>query len=177
MLGFIIRNGKCFSTINPILLLYYAFVRSRLEYASTVWSPYYDVHVAELECVQRRFLKYCHFFISGTYPCVGFPHNVLLTEFGVSTLASRRAMQSTAFLAKIISGEVDCSQIVNKLIYRVPRPNSRARDTFYLPATRTNLLKQSPLYQMCNTYNCITDYIDIFNDSQSQIRHHSLRPC
>jgi hypothetical protein len=42
-LGFVLRNGREFSDVDTLKLLYFTYVRSRLEYASIVWSPMYGV--------------------------------------------------------------------------------------------------------------------------------------
>ncbi|KAH0811514.1 hypothetical protein GEV33_011277 [Tenebrio molitor] len=55
--GFVLRNGREFSDVDTLKLLYFTYVRSRLEYASIVWSPMYSIHIFSLERVQCRFLK------------------------------------------------------------------------------------------------------------------------
>ncbi|CAH1108186.1 unnamed protein product [Psylliodes chrysocephalus] len=57
-LGFVIRNGRQFSEPNTLKTIFNAFVRSKLEYASIVWSPGYEVHSQALEKIQRKFVKY-----------------------------------------------------------------------------------------------------------------------
>lgn len=56
-LGFIIRSCRDFSNLDSIKILYYAYVRSTLEYGSIIWIPIYQVHIDQIESVQRRFLK------------------------------------------------------------------------------------------------------------------------
>jgi hypothetical protein len=43
-LAFVLRAGREFSDVATLKLLYITYVRFRLEYASLVWSPIYDVH-------------------------------------------------------------------------------------------------------------------------------------
>jgi hypothetical protein len=71
-LGFVLRAGREFSDVATLKLLYITYVRSRLEYASLVWSPIYDVHSSLLERVQRRFLKNVVFMLNGAYPPVSW---------------------------------------------------------------------------------------------------------
>lgn len=58
ILGFIKRNSKEFQNPKTFIILYFSFVRPILEYASSVWSPYYDVYKKQIESVQHRFLRH-----------------------------------------------------------------------------------------------------------------------
>ncbi|KAJ3640988.1 hypothetical protein Zmor_027519 [Zophobas morio] len=57
-LGFLMRVSRFFDNPQLIKSLYFAFIVSKLEYASVVWSPYYLRHELILERVQRRFMKF-----------------------------------------------------------------------------------------------------------------------
>ncbi|RZC40962.1 RVT 1 domain containing protein, partial [Asbolus verrucosus] len=50
-LGFLIRNSCYFKNTKTLINLYYGLVRSKLEYASVVWSPYYKTYMLKLENV------------------------------------------------------------------------------------------------------------------------------
>jgi hypothetical protein len=58
MLGFI--RGMSFEFRDPYTLTspYTSLVRPKLEYASCVWSSFYDVRVDKVERVQRRFIRH-----------------------------------------------------------------------------------------------------------------------
>jgi Reverse transcriptase (RNA-dependent DNA polymerase). len=55
-LGFIVRNMCNFMKIDTFCLLFNTFVRSKLEYASVVWTPIYATHIISIEKIQRRIL-------------------------------------------------------------------------------------------------------------------------
>ena len=72
------------------MTLYNAFVRTKLEYCSTIWTPFYNVHIAEIENVQRKFCKYVYFKKYHAYPVQGYPQDRLLLEFNMHSLELRR---------------------------------------------------------------------------------------
>lgn len=168
-LGFIIRNSRDFSNIHTLKLLFYAFVRSKIEYASVVWSPYYQSHVNRLERVQRRFLKYLSFKLDARYPEIGIPERELLRRHSVCSLEDRRTVSQLKFLHNILHNKVDCSDILNQLNFLVSRAAARQADTFYVPTPRTNICKFSPISRMCNAYNAHQERFDIFNCSSARI--------
>lgn len=174
VLGFIIRNCRDFTRRETLVLLYNSYVRSRLEYASVVWEPYYGVHIGSLEAVQRRFLKYLNFRLTGIYPCIGYPHNQLLAEHCFESLSVRRQRALLLFLHKLVTDGVHCDYIRSQLQYGFPRSASRHPLHFYLPTPRTNKLKYSPLYRLCDVYNKVCHQIDIYSCTVASIRTLSL---
>jgi hypothetical protein len=57
MLGFIRRLSLEFNDPYTLKSLYTSLVCPKLEFASCVWSPFYDVRVDNVERVQRRFIR------------------------------------------------------------------------------------------------------------------------
>ena len=58
MLGFMMRICVDFNAVSVFISLYFAYVRSLLEYAAVIWSPNYDIHVNRIEFVQKKFFSY-----------------------------------------------------------------------------------------------------------------------
>lgn len=50
-LGFIIRNSYNFYNSVTLIKLYNTYVRSKLEYASVIWLPYYKTYIDQIEKV------------------------------------------------------------------------------------------------------------------------------
>lgn len=161
MLGFIIRTSKDFSEPTTRTLLYFSFVRAKLEYCSIIWSPHYSIHIQNLERIQRKFLKFAAFKEDGVYPHIGFPQEELLRRFSVSSLEHRRITSELIFLHKILHGQIECADILQMFEFRTPRSATRLTQLFYPPAARTNLKKHSPLSRICNHYNECSN-LDIF---------------
>lgn len=162
MLGFIIRNCRAFSDVCALKSLFFAHVRSILEYASFIWDPCYEVRRAMLESIQRRFLKFLHFKTNGMYPERGYDHGDLLREFDFHSLESRRRSATVLFAVKLLRGVVDCPGLLSRIDFLVPRISSRHPQTFCLPTPRTNVLISSPLYRLCKEANAASEHLDIF---------------
>lgn len=162
-LGFLIRNTLHFSNATGLKLLYFSIVRSNLEYASLIWSPYYKTHIDNLENIQRRFLKYSSFKVDGVYPPIGYPHSELLSRFSVVSLEDRRKVSYLTFLYRLIHNITDSTIIMNMLPFHAHRTGSRQTDLFKLITPRTNIKKFSPLQTMCSIYNNIHERTDIFS--------------
>ena len=161
-LGFIIRNSKDFCENRTLILLFNAFVRSKLLYGCTIWFPYYAVHIASLERVLRKFLKYLSFREDGTYPIIGFPQGDLLQRHSVMSLVDNVKRAHALFVYKILNGSTDCPFILSKLCFNTNSCASRHYNIFYLPTPRTNVCKFSPLFNMCRYSNNAQRLVDFF---------------
>lgn len=167
--GFIVRNCASFTDSNAFLILYSAYIRSKLEYASLIWYPLYTCYRQLIERVQRRFLKFVSYKVSGVYPERGIPYINLISTFQLQTLDLRRKCASIVFLYKLLHNAIDSSELVAHIDYLVPSISTRSHRTFYCARARTNLLLKSPVCVMCSNYNVISDKCDIFFDNLSHI--------
>jgi len=57
MLGFIMRVSKDFKKKFTLKTLYTSLVRPHLEYASIVWSSFYNIHCIRIERIQKIFVR------------------------------------------------------------------------------------------------------------------------
>lgn len=168
MLGFLKRNTKGFMSSNTKIILYNSLVRSQLEFASVVWGPHYATYSQRIESVQRAFTRHLAFHSSSiSYRTT---YDLRLKHFKMISLGNRRRIINIMFLKKLISGSIDCSHLLQKINFSVPYhcPRHPITEIFHIPASRTNLLRYSPLSKICGEYNqicALIDGIDIFNDT------------
>lgn len=169
MLGFIIRNCRNFHDPTALKTLYFSYVRSKLEYGSLIWYPFYNAQEVAVENVQRKFLKFLQYKISGVYPVRGYAQHLLLNAFNIQSLHLRRVLFAVSFIYKLIHNKIDCISLVNQISFRVPRLNARVSTTFHLPVARTNTLLRSPIYTMCNSVNDVGMICDIHHNSLNEL--------
>lgn len=86
MLGFIKRWSKEFNDPYVLKSLYSCLVRPNLEYASQVWSPFYEVHINRIEAVQRNFLRFSLRNLQWSNPLILPPYEHRLNLIQLKTL-------------------------------------------------------------------------------------------
>ena len=59
-------------------------------YGAIIWCSLYDVHVNDIEAVQRKFLKFSCYCVDKVYPERGCDHAALLSRFEFPALQDRR---------------------------------------------------------------------------------------
>ena len=99
-LGLLRRNLR---TCPPALKkqAYLSFVRPTLEYASTVWAPYWKEDIDQVEAVQRRAAR----FICRDYGTFSSP-TLMLQQLSLPLLVQRRQLARVVMLYKIVNHQV-----------------------------------------------------------------------
>lgn len=161
MYGFVMRTCSKFTRSSTLIYIYKSLIRSQLEYAVSVWNPYYNKYIESIESVQKKFLRHVNYKFTNSY----LPYQNLLRKYNILSLQSRRIQLNAQLLYDICHGRYDCIPLNNKISYNVPR---RAHTRRHLPpfATgkcRTNAGKRSPMYQLTHTYNVNLSSIDILS--------------
>lgn len=163
-LGFIFRNMKQFKSMKTLILLYNSFVRSKLDYCSIIWCPYYVKYIQAIENVQKKFIKYSNYILFGFY---GSNDDYLnnLEQYNMTTLYNRRKYFSIIYLYKLMNNLTVDILLLSKVNISVPCLKTRSYKTFHYDTPRTNYQGRSPLTIMYTNYNSMQDACDIFGDS------------
>lgn len=165
-LGFIMRSSTNFQNIKAIKILYCAYVRSHLEYASQVWNPRYEIYKSRIERVQKKFLRFLDFKTRQKL------HNYdeRCHRYHFLPLDIRRNIDDICFLSKIVNGSVDCPDLLSSIKLRTDLLNFRRRPLLNIPIVRTNYRQNSYLVRCLKAFNKLDPDIDLFCTSATSIR-------
>ncbi|RYE13173.1 MAG: hypothetical protein EOP45_21630, partial [Sphingobacteriaceae bacterium] len=112
-LGFVKRTLKNKFTIESAKMLYFALVRSKLEFASVVWQPYHDCYVNRIESVQKDFVIWSLRAIFQRDENYRLPEYELRCKYlKIQTLLRRRINDSIFFIYDLLLGKVENSVFV-----------------------------------------------------------------
>lgn len=151
-LGFISRSLSKFKNTETYKILYFTYVRSHLEYCSSVWSPYYDNKIGAIERVQRRFTR--SIYRKFRYPeekhyCM---RNIRLS---ILSLEDRRTIADEMILYKIYSLRLNTT-LNHELQLNLPRRTTRFNNNiFYLPFVTTNVEYNAPMIRLQRQHDTI----------------------
>ena len=162
-LGFIRRVTVNFTDPSALFFLYNSMVRSLLEYACVVWSPYYGIHEHSLQRVQNKFLKFCGF------------RNL---QIQLQPLKLRRELFDIMYLYKILNNHVLCSNLLAKINLKSNGKQLRTNDLFGVPFSSTSYRYHSPLRRMARLANVCMTYdltLDWFFDGLQSFRSKALK--
>jgi hypothetical protein len=126
ILGFI--KYTCHDFNNPLCLkvLHCSLVRSSLEFGTVLWNTNQLQFINKLEKVQRIFLRFY------AYKTMRLNQNmdVIANFAGLKSLKTRRLVFDTTFVYKILNGEINCPELLQKIDLKVPSFNFRHNPPF-----------------------------------------------
>lgn len=170
LLGFIKRI--CSNMNDPYALksLYCSFVRSKLEYACVVWTPFYNVDVNRIESIQKQFILFALRKLGrdrSTFVLPSYTSRCRLIN--IETLQSRRTNANVFFIFDLMNGHIDAPSLRNMLRFNSNTATRSAR-TFHLRPASTNYEFNEPINRMCALFNRVGNISTQSNTSRDHFR-------
>ena len=164
MLGFVYRSTKCFKDNSVLLSLYKSYVRSRLEYCSSIWSPSQQYLILKIERVQKRLVRWMCFRDGLEYENYGYLE--LCQNYNLETLEMRRNVTDLCNLNKVLNNSLNSSYIISQVLIYVPYRSCRSRRNRLFSADyRINIRKNTFIPRVLSFANTHCE-IDIFEQSK-----------
>lgn len=174
MLGFVKRICRDFRNIDALKSVYFAHVRSYLEYASVVWSPYYQDHSDRIESIQKKFLMYAlrHTVRRDANHRLP-PYISRCKSIGMETLFRRRLNLSAMFVFDVLRERINSPSLSLKIRLNEPERSLRSVDYLLLDRHRTNYGLFEPITNVSRTFNMFSHLYDLLvtrNQFRSRVR-------
>ena len=146
MLNVLYRTCKDINDISTKKLLYFAWVRSHLEYASVVWSPHAKRNINNLEQVQHRATR----FILGR----DYSEYERLSKLNLLPLKYRREIHDSVFFFKCLKN-IHKLNIFDYVSFRSCTKPLRNVDHLSrdVPFSRTDVFMNSVFVRICRLWN------------------------
>lgn len=161
MLGFIKRICYNFSNTNCLKSIYYAHVRSHLEFASEIWSPEQDTYKRRIESVQKQFVL---FVLRRTYNRFNYdtmpPYHFRCKLLNICPLNIRREHSMSIFVFDVLTNKINCPFILERLYLSAPNRLLRNSNMLSIPFCRTRYAQQEPIIRMSRHFNAVAHLFD-----------------
>lgn len=177
-LGFIMRTATDFRSLKSIKVLYCAFVRSHLEYASQVWNPQYAIYKSRIERIQKRFLRYLDY--KARLQSDNYEHRCKRYHF--LPLEVRRTVSDICYVLMVANGKVDTPELLAKIGLRSNCAGLRTRPLLNVPRVRTNFRQNTFTIRAIESFNNAPVNLDLFCTGPAVAKrlitahHFSLKP-
>lgn len=161
MLGFIKRITWEFKDITALKSLYYAHVRSHVEYCSCLWSPSYTSYSNRLESIQRNFTRYTIWKLNQDN-CQNLSYELRLLKLNMESLNVRRKVAAVLFVADLLCSRTDAPSILQRVNINVNSYRSALRNRKFLSVQyhRTNYGKFEPINRLLSEFNESAELFD-----------------
>ncbi|KAG8324963.1 hypothetical protein J6590_078693 [Homalodisca vitripennis] len=99
------------------------------------------------------------------------PVDTIAESLGLLSLSVRRQLADAVFLRKLLTGQVDCDDLLSRISFRIPG-STRSRDLFFRHQYSTSYAYHSCLPRLLRRGNALSSGLgyDFFFDSESALR-------
>lgn len=137
MPGFLKRVCRDFENVEALESIFFAHVMSHLEYASDVWSPYYQKHSDDIEILGSEELLYALRRSVRKHSSLRLTsYESLCSWIGIDKLSRTRFNLGAMFVYDALTGRLYSPGLASKFDFEVNVPNNSLKETSFQLLTR-----------------------------------------
>ena len=168
MTGYIkhVSHGEC--TVETQRILYLAYVRSKLEFGSVIWSPYQETYRHDIESVQKQFVIH---LLDSRRNATSFrlaPYRDRCAQLRLQPLLDRRYVIDALCAFDIFMGRINDTSINSNFVRLLPPREMRDVNVVAEPSYGTEYLRSQPLAGLRSIVNNYANQIRF--DSKSRFK-------
>lgn len=159
MLGFVKRICRQFTDVRALKSVYFAHVRSHLEYASVVWHPHQFTLIDRIESIQRKFLIYAlRRSVQRDQNYRLPPYLQRCKSIGIEPLWRRRIYLNVMFVFDLLRHRINAPELMSRVQLKVPSRALRDSDFFVVNYHRTDYGQHEPVNSILRMFNVFSRF-------------------
>lgn len=174
MLGFLFRSCRDFKNVHSLKTIYFSYVRSHLEYCVQIWNPTKLGISAELEKIQRKFVRFLFFKrlvpgftnFSPNEAIYIYSYHTCLANLNIQLLSSRRKFFDIDLILKTFTNQIKSTEFLQFFTFPLRIRNLRHHQSFLISTTNESSLNRCMRY--FNELKLDIDEISSFPYSRSR---------
>ncbi len=124
-----------------------------MEFASSIWSPFFQNAIDRIERVQRNFTRFA-LRSSNMYDPNNLPSYLIRCKLlGLSSLCHRRVVSDSMFAFDLLTGKTNCSDLLQGISLNVNPHNTRNASLIYAKPHRTIYGFNAPLERCLRNFS------------------------
>ena len=169
-------HSKFFAYTSTLKILYFALVRSHIDFADVIWHSMTGQQIEMLERVQKRFLKFLYYKDFSYYNST-ITYGELVLGYETTTLRVRRDLALVMMLRNLLCARLDSPSLLEGINLYAPVRRYRTQTLFQTSRCRT-LCYESPLNRamtLCNEIININFDIDVFFGGKKEFKEKTIQ--
>ncbi|KAG8266658.1 hypothetical protein J6590_066774 [Homalodisca vitripennis] len=93
------------------------------------------------------------------------PLDVVAALMKIPSLETRRIMSDILFLWRLVTADIDCPDLLQRISLRVPTCGTRSQNLFVTTSVRTNYMRNSSIIRVQRHGSSVSEDLDFFHPS------------
>lgn len=155
-----VKRQRQFLDDDATKIVYKALVRSNLEFAACIWSPYFVTHQNTIESTQKQFVMFMNrdYLNRSENNYVLSPYVERCGKHKLQTLIRRRANACILFIHSVLTGRISSPALRSRITFNA-RP-TRHNGMIFIRSYRTGRSTYSPFNIACRMFDAVSSIID-----------------